>query len=1051
MKKLFFLLMAVVMAGAVASAQEVPQILLDATAHGTVEAAAPAGTLLKDDGEDGNYSAGIDYWITITGACSGKYAFEFTVQELDIAKGDTLFIYDGPSTSSPLLWYATGIGGGVTEFFPETMTIFARPTNAAQALTVRFKSKNNSPTAPGFKMLAGCKTPCESVAPHIDSIFYKTRNGQVYEFGRIKHLFDVDTVTDSQGNDSLVHVPFEGLNLCKGDGVIINGHCDYTYTTGWYTPKDATTTFTWDLGMNNDTVKGVGSTSVFYDQYIRVGCYTVTLTAVDSMGCESNTISTVRVRVAQNPLKTLFTLDEICNRDSLYVNMGYDGDNATLTLAHIEYEDMVSKTYDIRSFIPDGPNCPVMCYQAPVRFDNFPGGRKVVDAGDICSICVNMEHSFMGDYLLAITCPNYGQAGFPINQGRAVLKYGGHTNATSPPAGVTIPAGTTGGSGRYVGIPYGGTNDYSWDGSPICDSLANPYGMGWTYCFSRNPDYTFVNGQPCDTPMPNNAGMANGPTVNPTVTFWNVPAGYNQAGQTCGTVQGGGYSGVLDSSNHAEKTNYYVPADSFQKLVGCDLNGTWNIEVCDDYGSDNGWVFSWSLDICGVSDGGCKYQVAIDSVVWAPDTVHTNEYGNPYYDYDLGHYRGVEVHKHNDLEAYILTPDTAGKFRLNVTIYDEFGCVWDTNTTITSHWTPNPQLGADTTLCGVMQMELDASDPHAASNNYSYIWAPFGQNTPQITTAVEPDGDVTYVSHVINRIAGGTVCETRDTINVKLRRQPLPSFEPEPFAFEGCDPMTLTFKNQSVDAYYHRWEFGDGITSEIESPTHTYSEGIYDLRYYVTSKDGCVDSLILPQAIAVYPAPKAAFSWAPTYPSVLNPVMHLENRTEPQAWNNKYYWEVQYDPNNPYSVETVTGDSPDFDFSSFADPADMPGNYTVRLIARTQNLAPTGNIIACDDTTESTVLLVNDYLQFPNVVTPNGDGINDKFIIGGLVGGLGYPINSLDVYNKWGSHVFHRDNISKEEDFWDPSTVPSGTYFYRFTAKGYNGNIEHNGAVEVVK
>ena len=1043
MKKSLFLFVFCLFTGVFAHAQGITTVLLDATNHGSVQPIGGDGTRIFDDGSDGNYSAGIDYWLTITGACSGPYKYVFTVEELSIAQGDTMFIYDGPSTSSPLLWTATGIGGGLVEVSPETYEVFASPNNTAQALTVRLKTRNNSPTAGGFAILVGCKKPCESVVPHIDSIYYKTRNGQIYEFGRIKHLYDIDTVTDSHGNDSLVHVPFEGLNLCMGDGVIINGHCDYTYTTGWYTPKDATSMFHWDLSLNNDSVVGIGVSSVYYDQYIRVGCYDVTLRVEDTMGCTSTTFPVVRVRVAQNPLKTLFTLDEICNRDSLYVNMGYDGDNATLTLAHIEYEDMVSKTYEVRTFVPDGPNCPVQCYQAPVEFTNFPGGRKVVDAGDICSICVNYEHEFMGDYSLAIICPNYLQPGFPNGQGRAVLKYKDNSPAGSP-------AGTSAGGSRYTGIPYGGDGHHSYDGTggnAYCDSIYNPYGVGWPYCFSRNPDYTFVNGQPCDTPMPNNSGMANGPTVNATVNFWQVPAGYSQAGQSCGSVT----VSTLDSSNHAEKTDYYVPADSFQKLVGCDLNGTWKIELCDNWGSDNGWVFSWSLDICGVSDGGCKYQVAIDSVVWAPDTVHTNEDGNPYYDYDLGHYRGVEVHKHNDLEAYILTPDTAGKFRLNVTIYDEFGCVWDTNTTITSHWTPNPQLGPDTTLCGVMQMELDASDPHAASNNYSYIWAPFGQNTPQITTAVEPDGDVTYVSHVINRLVGGTVCETRDTINVKLRRQPLPSFEPEPFAFEGCDPMTLTFKNQSVDAYYHRWEFGDGITSEIESPTHTYSEGIYDLRYYVTSKDGCVDSLILPQAIAVYPAPKAAFSWAPTYPSVLNPVMHLENRTEPQAWNNKYYWEVQYDPNNPYSVETVTGDSPEFDFSSFADPADMPGNYTVRLIARTQNLAPTGNIIACDDTTESTVLLVNDYLQFPNVVTPNGDGINDKFIIGGLVGGLGYPINSLDVYNKWGSHVFHRDNISKEEDFWDPSTVPSGTYFYRFTAKGYNGNIEHNGAVEVVK
>ena len=123
----------------------------------------------------------------------------------------------------------------------------------------------------------------------------------------------------------------------------------------------------------------------------------------------------------------------------------------------------------------------------------------------------------------------------------------------------------------------------------------------------------------------------------------------------------------------------------------------------------------------------------------------------------------------------------------------------------------------------------------------------------------------------------------------------------------------------------------------------------------------------------------------------------------------------------------------------------------MRLISRTDNLAPSGNVVYCRDTAENTILLVNDFLQFPNVVSPNGDGINDRFVIQNLVEGNGYPINTLDIYNKWGVRVFHKDNIASDEDFWDPKDMPTGTYFYRFSARGYNGNIEHNGAIEVVR
>lgn len=296
-----------------------------------------------------------------------------------------------------------------------------------------------------------------------------------------------------------------------------------------------------------------------------------------------------------------------------------------------------------------------------------------------------------------------------------------------------------------------------------------------------------------------------------------------------------------------------------------------------------------------------------------------------------------------------------------------------------------------------------------------------------------------------------TVCVTRDTINVKLRSQPFPSFVPIPFSLEGCSPYTLTFDNKTVNAVSHLWLFGDGQYSEQESPTHTYTEGVYDLKYYVTSADGCKDSLIFDSVIAVYASPKAAFVWEPNYPSVLQPTILLTNTTENVNENTHFFWEMQYDRNNLLSVQTLTNDSPVHDFSTYVEPTDLAGSYTVRLIARSDNMAPSGNIIYCRDTTENTILLVNDFLQFPNVVTPNGDGINDKFIIGNLVGGMAYPVNTFDVYNKWGTRVFHKENIATEADFWDPSDVPAGTYFYRFSARGYNGNIEHNGAVEVIK
>lgn len=1037
MKK-FCLLIAIVLLGftAVPAQEIVEEFTLDAALHGRVINKIAAGTRIVCPGVDSAHSVGrgYDYWVTVVGDCTDTFTMSFVFESLDLrfsATGnpcaDTVFIYDGVDTSAPLIWYATG-----NIKTPSVNTIYAGPNNTTQSLTIRIKVCNDCgpwdyETGRGFSVLADCGKPCEQFTPVLDSVFYKTRNGVVYEAGQIRHLYDIKEIMvwDSVQNDSVPGfdtIPFEGVNLCIGDGVIFTAHCDYAYSTGWYHPTDSTTFFTWSMG-NGDTISGVGVTSIYYDQYFKVSCNEVILSAVDSARCGASLYPQVRVRLAKNPLKTVFTLRDICNRDSLLVNMGYGGDNATLLLDSIVYENGVSKTNYKREFIPDGPDCTYLygsnCFKASVVFNEFPNGRTVQSAKDICSVCVNMEHTFMGDYKLSIICPN-GNA--------AVLKY------KDEPVGVSIPAGTYGGGGRYTGIPYYGS---PWDGG--CDSLSNPYGIGWNYCFSRNEAYTLVNGEPANTANLTNCGMANGPTVSYSVTMPPVPAGYTNAGMSI--TQSGT---TLDSSDHENKSNYYTPANDFSQLIGCPLNGEWSIEVCDLWRRDNGWVFSFSVDICGLSTGGCEYQVGIDSLIWAPDTA------SQYHDYELGHYRGLEVHRYNDIESYVLTPDTAGTFPINVTIYDEFGCVWDTSTTITSYWTPTPNLGNDTTLCGVATTVLDATDRHAATENYTYLWEPFGQDSSQIVTKYEPGSDKEYIVQVTNT-QRATVCVTRDTINVKLRSQPYPSFVPIPFSLEGCSPMTLTFDNQTVNAEKHLWLFGDGQYSEQASPTHTYTEGVYDLKYYVTSNDGCKDSLIFDSVIAVYASPKASFIWEPNYPSVLNPTIQLTNTTENATPNTHYFWEMQYDRNNLLSVQTLTNDSPLHDFSAYVDPLDLAGSYTVRLIARNDNMAPSGNLIYCRDTTENTILLVNDFLQFPNVVTPNGDGINDKFVIGNLLNGMAYPVNTFDVYNKWGTRVFHKENIATEADFWDPSDLPAGTYFYRFSARGYNGNIEHNGAVEVLK
>ncbi|MBQ0016671.1 MAG: gliding motility-associated C-terminal domain-containing protein [Bacteroidales bacterium] len=92
----------------------------------------------------------------------------------------------------------------------------------------------------------------------------------------------------------------------------------------------------------------------------------------------------------------------------------------------------------------------------------------------------------------------------------------------------------------------------------------------------------------------------------------------------------------------------------------------------------------------------------------------------------------------------------------------------------------------------------------------------------------------------------------------------------------------------------------------------------------------------------------------------------------------------------------------------------------------------------------------NKYISFPNIVTANGDGVNDIFTVIGI-NKTNYPENTLAIYNRWGVRVFHAKNIDESFEGWNPQDVPTGTYYFHFAGKGANSDIERNGVIEVIR
>lgn len=69
-----------------------------------------------------------------------------------------------------------------------------------------------------------------------------------------------------------------------------------------------------------------------------------------------------------------------------------------------------------------------------------------------------------------------------------------------------------------------------------------------------------------------------------------------------------------------------------------------------------------------------------------------------------------------------------------------------------------------------------------------------------------------------------------------------------------------------------------------------------------------------------------------------------------------------------------------------------------------------------------------------NAFTPNGDGINDFFIIDNIDK---YPHSNVYIYNRWGNKLFNTTGYNNQTNNWDGKVngiaVTAGTYFYTIT------------------
>jgi gliding motility-associated-like protein len=125
-------------------------------------------------------------------------------------------------------------------------------------------------------------------------------------------------------------------------------------------------------------------------------------------------------------------------------------------------------------------------------------------------------------------------------------------------------------------------------------------------------------------------------------------------------------------------------------------------------------------------------------------------------------------------------------------------------------------------------------------------------------------------------------------------------------------------------------------------------------------------------------------------------------------------------PTGPQGSTFAWAPSETLNSTTVPNPTASPINNTTYYVTVT---SPQG----CIATDSVTVTILPD-IVFPNGFTPNGDGVNDVWIIDNI---QFFPNNVVEVYNRWGELLFRSEGYEVPWDGrYNGKELPVGTYYY---------------------
>lgn len=356
-----------------------------------------------DSGGEGGagYSANEDYILVLCpsepGTAIALEWIEFQLATMGEGPYDVMRIHDGPSTSSPLL--ATWQG------FWEPGTIAASYNNTSGCLTLQFTS--NASGYGTFSAEISCITPCEPPTP-------------------------VVSISGISGSPYLV-CQNEVISLDASASTAANGA--------------NITNYEWIFG---DGAVDSESGPMSEHSYPYAGAYQVQLVLTDDGGCESVAPIDVLVRVSTTPD---FMINEP-QEDSFCLGTSVQLD-ATGT-SSTAWEPASVPRFEGTEQILDGT---FVVSRFDTTFSSAELGSIISSVDQLGSICVEMEHSYLGDLSIKMRCPN----------GQEMVLHQTAAGATFLGSPFDTEDGQIGECWAYCWSP-GATNGTWWDNSTFGDT-----------------------------------------------------------------------------------------------------------------------------------------------------------------------------------------------------------------------------------------------------------------------------------------------------------------------------------------------------------------------------------------------------------------------------------------------------------------------------------------------------------------------------------------------------------------------------------------------------